>query len=195
MLFVGNKEYVPKFVKFGFVLVKEGIVSHAQLGAALELKREHEDRLLGEIITSEFAVPELEIEKVYLSQVIIPFIEYWFFKELSKKIKVEGWSVEGGITRIEVTLKSYSRQMTRSSSYATVDGNLTVTASQASLTKVRALIEKLIIYTNFGQELVFEELHFELDPGRQHLVLENPSVILEARIRIMQLLRKGELVA
>lgn len=191
MLFGGGKEYIPKFVKFGFVLVKEGLITHSQLGEALELKSSHEDKLLGEIISSQFGIPELEIEKVYLNQVIIPFIEYWFFKELAKKIKADNWSVEEGIPRIEVTLKSYCRQMTRSSCYTNVDGNLTITASEASLTKVNAIIEKLTIATNFGQELVFAELALDLDPARQVLTLENPSVILETRIRILQQLKKA----
>lgn len=191
MFFGGGKEYVPKFVKFGFVLVKEGVITHSQLGEALELKSSHEDKLLGEIISSQFGIPELEIEKVYLDQVIIPFIEYWFFRELAKKVKAENWSVEAGIPRIEVTLKSYCRQMTRSSCYANVDGSLTVTASEASLTKVNAIIDKLTISTNLGQEIVFEELALDLDPARQVLTLENPSVILESRIRILQQLKRG----
>ncbi len=195
MLFGGKKEYIPKFIKFGSVLVQQRVITPSQLERAVALKTQQEDKLLGEIIAREFAIPELEIEKIYLNQIIVPYLENWFFKELSKKIKVTGWSVEGGIPQITVTLKSYSRQMTRCSSYTTVDGNLTVTASEASLTKVRALIDKLTIRTDLGQDLCFSDLSFDLDPAHQILLLENPSVLLEARIRIMQLLKKGGRIA
>ena len=104
-------------IKFGWILLREGLIQRKQMENILHLQEKHQDMLFGEVASHYFSVPEEEIEAAFANHVLIPFGSNWLLGMLRSKVKAEGLNAEEFVCGVEMVLAQFTRKIIRSSVY------------------------------------------------------------------------------
>jgi len=176
-------------MKFGWILLREGLIQRKQMENILNLQKKHQDRLFGELASHYFSVPEEEIEAAFANHVLIPFVKNWLLEGLREKVKGEGINVAEFVAGVEVNLSGFTRKIIRSSFYANDRDRYSLGAGSVELQIAGAA--RLIVHPIGGNEsLVFDDVQFEVKMARLEMHLTNPHLLTEAKLRLMQLFKR-----
>ncbi|MBU0908239.1 MAG: hypothetical protein KKA54_09495 [Proteobacteria bacterium] len=175
-------------MKFGWILLREGLIQRKQMENILNLQKKHQDMLFGELASHYFSVPEEEVEAVFANHVLIPFVEKRLLEELRRKVKVEGMNVEEFICGVEVELAGFTRKIIRSSFYNNDRDRYSLGSGSVALQIIGTT--RLDVHTAVNESLVFEDVEFEVKMASLEMHLTNPHLLTEAKLRLMQLFKK-----
>ncbi|MBI5559338.1 MAG: hypothetical protein HY885_17070 [Deltaproteobacteria bacterium] len=177
-------------IKFGWILLREGLIQRNQMENILNIQRKKQDRLFGELASHYFSVPEEEIEAAFANHVLTPFLKTWFFEELGKKVKVKGMRYEEFVPGVDITLTGFTRKIVRSSFYENNKGHYTLGSGSVEL-QIKGGAD-LTIHTVVNEPVVFAEVQFELNMATLAMTLLNPHLFTEAKLRLLQLFKKQD---
>ncbi|RJX34503.1 MAG: hypothetical protein C4531_03765 [Desulfurivibrio sp.] len=175
-------------MKFGWILLREGLIQRKQMGNILDLQKKHQDLLFGELASHYFSVPEEEIEAAFANHVLIPFVKNWFLEELRKKLKLEGMHAEEFVCGVEVNLTGFTRKIIRSSCYENAGDRYRLGSGSVELHI--AGVTRFIVHTSGRESLLFDDVSFDLNMTRLEMQLTNPHLLTEAKLRLLQVFKK-----
>ena len=115
---------MARYIKFGWILQREGVITRDQLKNILNLQEKHKDKLFGELASYYFSIPEEEIETVFAKHILAPFAKKWFQEELIKKMASDGLNIEEIVADIEISIASFDRNIIRTSAYKESENQL-----------------------------------------------------------------------
>lgn len=179
-------------IKFGWILLREGLIQRNQMENILNLKERHQDRLFGELASHYFDVPEDEIEDVFANHVLLPFFKNWFLDQVRKKVKIKDADMDEFITHVEVTLSGFTRKIIRSTAFAQKDKHLHCASKNVDL-RISGTLAEIVIHTSINETLVFRDVQFEFKRAHEEIALLNPHIFTEAKTRLTQLYKKYSL--
>lgn len=181
-----------KILKIGWVLTREGVITRDQLENIVAVQAKHPDRSIGEIAADLFAIPEEEIESVFADHILTPVVEEWFRSELTDKLP--GLPLDTIISGIEARISGFTRSTIIRKEFVRGGSNrlFRVAAEKKYLFNIHCVVDSVTIRPAKGQQIVFHNLAVEYDVQNQRLKVEHNSVILEAKIKILQQLKAGK---
>lgn len=183
-----------KILKIGWILTREGVITREQLENILAVQEKHPDRSIGEIAADLFAIPEDEIESVFADHILAPVVQEWFYHELTDKLP--GLALNTIVSGIEVRISSFTRSTIIRKEFAKGGSKKLFqgVAEKKYLFNIHSVVDAVTIRPVKGPEIVFHGLAVEYDVQSQRLKVDHTSVILEAKIKILQQLKgvKGE---
>lgn len=180
---------MEKISRIGALLVQEGVIKQAQLDDVLNRQKEHPDLTVGEIVAQQFNIPEQYIETVFVEEILLKSLKQWFLDELAKKLK--GLDVGKVVEDIQITINEFTRVSSAQKVYKrTTKGVFAPSCEKKYLSKIHCCTESITLKTRLGEDIVFQEFVIEYDVQSQKIACENESVIVEAKIKLMQLLKK-----
>ena len=180
---------MAKILKIGWVLVREGVISQAQLENILEHQKKKPTRSVGEIAADLFGIPEEEIETIFADQILAEAVKGWFFEEIGRRMA--GLPIERLITAIEVEINGYTRNIISQKDFTrTRDNRFHPDRDRRFLSTISSTIKKLTIKTAFKEEIVFQEFKITFDMQSRTVSVENEALVIEARIKLNRLLKR-----
>ncbi|MBU0484737.1 MAG: hypothetical protein KKB30_09525 [Proteobacteria bacterium] len=182
---------MSRYIKFGWILQREGVISRDQLRNILNLQEKHKDKLFGEIASYYFSITEEEIETVFAKHILLPFTKKWFNDELTKKMTLDGLQIEDFVTDIELSISNFARNIIRTSVYKGHENKFVLQSGTVKL-KINSTMEKLTLKTNLGRDIILEDIPFELEVPAYKLIPANTQIISEAKLRLKQLSKKQQ---
>jgi hypothetical protein len=180
-----------KILKIGWILCREGVITREQLENIVAVQAKHPDRSIGEITADLFAIAEDEIESVFANHILAPVIEEWFRSELTDKLP--GLALDTIISGIEVQISRFTRSTIIRKEFVKGGKKMLFqgVAEKKYLFNIHCVVDTVTIRPAMGQEIVFHDLAVEYDVQSQRLKVDHTSVILEAKIKILQQLKGG----
>lgn len=182
---------MSRFIKFGWILVREGIISKARQGNILDLQKRHKDKLFGEIASYYFSVPEEDIETAFAEHVLVPFSREWFRKNLQKKFAEDPLDIDSFLGDITIAINSFERHITRSSTHEKNGKKYRLTSGRVKV-RLSSVLERIVLHTQAG-EIVFTDQPIELEVPDFNLQPVNSQIIREMALRIRQLHKKTQI--
>ena len=118
--------------------------------------------------------------------VLEPFLSEWFMTELGKKVKLKGASVKELVRVVEVELNSFNREIIRSSLYKNEKNTYALDSGRVEL-KIKGNIGKLTFCSVFEEDIINEDVQFELKMAKREMTLLNPHIFTEAKVKLNRL--------
>ena len=179
---------MKKIAKIGEILIKEGIISGIQLENILGVQDRQPERSVGEIAADLYAIREDEIESIFGNHILLQVVKEWFQAGLTEKLP--NLALDTIISSIDVQISRFTRSAIAQKEFVKGGGPLFQGAEEKKyLYKINCEVDKVIIKTAMGPEIAFENLTVEYDVQSQQLKVDNAAVLLEAKIRLIQLVK------
>ncbi len=180
--------------KLGQTLVSAGIISQKQLDKSLSVQRSHPTKSIGEIVSKLYNIQEGVIEATFVKAVLSPAIRNFIYSELKKKINTPGFNLLKAVLSIDLEIQRYKR-ITIASKTFTLDENSFYKPSKDKkfLSKINCTIKSIVLHTAHNARIDFNDVLMEFDIQSQKLSMDNPSLIMEAKIRLNQILKKNQI--
>ncbi|MFZ5758898.1 MAG: hypothetical protein ACOY32_04600 [Thermodesulfobacteriota bacterium] len=176
-------------IKFGWILLREGLIQRKQMENILNLQERHQDRLFGELAVHYFAVPEEEVEAVFANHVLLPFCRNWFLEQLTRRITITALEGRPFIVAVDLVLASFTRRIIRATTYTPGDRECVPVSGNVSLL-VNGTFAEVVIRTAINESLIFADVQFDFVRERLEMTLVNPHLFTEAKMRLNQLHKK-----
>jgi hypothetical protein len=181
-----------KKLKLGWVLVLEGVITRQQLDKVLDVRRLHKTKSIGEIVNKLFSIPEGKVESIFVREVLIPTISESLYKELRKTKTTQEIDIKELVPTIAVKVSKFHRNTNSSKLFTFESPTFFQPSSQKGfLSTIDCTIDKLEIKTRFDANIEFKDVELEYDLQNQTISWENPAILLEAKIRLNQIIKKN----
>jgi hypothetical protein len=172
----------------GDALVKEGLINQTQLQKSLSVHISHPTKSLGEILSKLYGIAEGKVEAIFVQNILLPAIRNFLYAELQKKINNPDFDLAKEVPSMEIKIRGYQRVTIASKSF-TYENDLFYGPATAKhfLFRIDCTIEAIVMRTVYADTLEFKEVFLEFDLQNQRVTLENPSIIMEAKIKLNQI--------
>lgn len=177
----------------GEALIKANVMTEAQLEKAIKAKTSYPNLSLGGIIMKLFAIPRDVLESHYINHAIIPFIKEWLQKRMDEKMLSSGVTMGSTIAEIALTIPTFTSYEGEGIIFELgKDGMYQENKTHSKVERVLAIIDPLVITTTQGQEIIFNDIHIEVNLTNKMVSSENPGFLSEVKIRLLKA-NKGSL--
>jgi hypothetical protein len=177
--------------KLGYALVMEGLIDEQQLAKSLSVQKLHPTKSIGEIVSKLYNISEEAVESIFVRDILIPSFRNFLYSELKKKINTPDFDLLKAVPAIEIILGNYTRVTIVSKTFAYVDNLLRPSTHKNFLSKIDCSIKTVQLRTLYEKVIEFQDVVVEYDIQNQRITMENPSLIMEAKIRLNQIMKKG----
>lgn len=185
---------MAKLLRIGFVLVREGTITGAQLENILQMQKKHPQKTVGEIAAQMFSIPENEIETIFADKIMAEAIRQWFYYELSKKIP--NLEIHTIISDIVIIITSFTRKSIAQKTFTQQkDKQFHPDSEKKYLSEIHCTVDSIVLKTNFKEDLVFSDICMVYNVQEQKVFVENESIIVESKIKLQQLMKKFQKIA
>ncbi len=177
---------------FGKVLVQKKIITAEQLDTALQNQEKDTGLALGDIVSRDFSVPQEVVETLFVNEILIPFLEVWFMNTFKEKLKTKGNDFSHFISGLDISISFFTRTTSNQVAFSrNQSGQFQPSMKNRVDEQVNAVIDIMTIRTIRKQTLTFTGISVKVNLLSNNLSLtDGPGFISEARIRLMQALKK-----
>lgn len=185
---------MKKIPRLGDTLVLEGLIDKKQHEKSLSVQHTHPMKSIGEIISKLYNIPEGKIEAIFVKNILVPSIHNHLYSELGKKINNPDFDLVKIVPAIDIQIKTYKRITIASKTFSYAnDLMFEPSTDKIFLSKIDCVVESIVMHTAYDESIQFQHILLEFDIPSQKITLENPAIIMEAKIKLTQVLKKREM--